>query len=280
MWRPRAWSFFSTRLPIVDLPEPESPVNQSHAGLLPLLGRTGLLVDVGRLPVNVVGPPQGEVQQAGADRIVRQAVDQDETAGISVLPIGVEGDRAIHREVAHADLVQLEPLRGEVLQGIDVHAIFRVGDRRGHGLRPDLQPVGAAREHRLVAHPDDCRLELVGHPGGRIRGGDDVAAADVDLVGQRQRDRLPRDRVGEIAPIRDEARHAAFPPRRLHPNAVIRPNGPARHDAGEAPEVGVRPVDPLDGHPERGLLQPRSRPTYPGNRRAAPSAGPLRSATS
>jgi hypothetical protein len=132
-----------------------------------------------------------------------------------------------------------------------------VGDRRGYGLRPDLQPVDPAGEHRLVAHPYDRRLELIGHPGGSICGGDDVPAADVDLVGQRQRDRLPRDRVGEIAPIRDEARHAAFPPRRLHADAVIRPNGPARHDPGEAPEVGVRPVDPLDGHAEGGLLQPR-----------------------
>src|SRR3546814_4671970 len=32
LWRFIRWSFFSTRLAIVDLPEPDRPVNQSSAG--------------------------------------------------------------------------------------------------------------------------------------------------------------------------------------------------------------------------------------------------------
>ena len=250
MWRPRAWSCLLDEVGDRRLAGAREPREPEDAGLLALLARARLLVDVRRLPVDVLRPPQGEVQQAGADRVVRQAVDQDEAAGVAVLLVGVEGDRAVHGDVAHADLVQLQPLGGEMLQSIDVDPVLRMGDRRGDGLRPDLQPVGPAGEHRLIAHPHDRRLELVGHPGGSIRGGDDVAAADVDLVGQRQRDRLSRHGLVEIALMRDEPCHPAVPPRGLHADAITRPDGAARHDAGEPAEIGMGPVDPLDGHAE------------------------------
>ena len=71
-----ACSFLSTRLAIVDLPAPESPVSQRMHGLWPLSRERAALVDVDRLPVDVVRAAQREVQQPGADRVVGDPVDR------------------------------------------------------------------------------------------------------------------------------------------------------------------------------------------------------------
>ena len=47
------------------------------------------------------------MEQTGTDRVVRQAVDQNEASRVAVLPVGVEGDRAVEAQVGDADLVQL-----------------------------------------------------------------------------------------------------------------------------------------------------------------------------
>ncbi len=70
----------------------------------------------------------------------------------------------------------------------------------------DLEPVGAARQQRLVRHPDQRGLELVGDLGGASARDQQIAARDVDLVGQRQGDRLAGDRFVEVAVGGDDAR--------------------------------------------------------------------------
>src|SRR5207245_7899871 len=107
--------------------------------------------------------PQGKVQEPGADRVVREAVDQDETAGIAVLLVRVERDRPAYGEVAHADLVQLQFLGREMFESVHVHPILWVADRRRDGVGADLQPIGPTGEHRLIAHPNAGRFELVGY---------------------------------------------------------------------------------------------------------------------
>src|SRR5262245_37271782 len=64
---------------------------QPHdAWLLSLELAAGGLADVERLPVDVLGPAKGELDKAGADRPVRDAIDQDEGAQVPVLRIGLE----------------------------------------------------------------------------------------------------------------------------------------------------------------------------------------------
>jgi hypothetical protein len=50
---PSACSFFSTRLAMVDLPEPDRPVNHRTAGFWPFSAARACLFDVQRLPVDV-----------------------------------------------------------------------------------------------------------------------------------------------------------------------------------------------------------------------------------
>ena len=48
------------------------------------------LVDLDRLPVDVVGASQREVEQPGADGVVGQPVDDDESAHVAVLDVRIE----------------------------------------------------------------------------------------------------------------------------------------------------------------------------------------------
>ncbi len=141
-----------------------------------------------------------------------------------------------------------------MLERVDVHLVLRLRDRRGDLLGADLQPVGTARQHRLVGHPHHDRLELIGDTRQVIRSGDDVAATDVDLVGERQRDRLAGNRMIEIAVHSDDARDGAFAARGQHANLVSLLHHAARDRAREAAEIEIRAVDPLHRHAQRALL--------------------------
>jgi hypothetical protein len=52
---------------MVDLPEPDSPVNQMHSGCLVLDRGARGLVHLQRLPVDIAGAAQREIEHAGAD---------------------------------------------------------------------------------------------------------------------------------------------------------------------------------------------------------------------
>ncbi len=70
---------------------------EPHArpGCWPLSAARASRVDVERLPVDVLGPAQREVEQPGADGGVGQPVDEDEAAHVAVLGVGVERDRPV-----------------------------------------------------------------------------------------------------------------------------------------------------------------------------------------
>ena len=167
----------------------------------------------------------------------------------------------------------------QVLERVDVHLVLGFGDRRRSLLRADLDPVRSAGKHRLVAHPDDGGLELVGDTGQRVGPREDVAAAGIDLVGKRDRYRLAGDGTREIAAHRDHTGDAAFASGRQDPDLVPRAHRTAHDRAREAPEIKVRAVDPLHRKPERrpsdvildlhGLEMPHQRrPVIPGHRGA------------
>ena len=122
---------------MVDLPAPDRPVNHITHGLLSLQLGARLLVDVERLPVHVLRAAQREVQQAGADRVVGDAVDQDEPAEIAVLARRARRRRPTELETAHADVVELELLGRDVLQRVDVDLVLQ----RRHGRRTVCVPI-------------------------------------------------------------------------------------------------------------------------------------------
>ena len=161
---------------------------------------------------------------------------------------------SLELDVDDADRVQLEVVRGDAVERVDVELVLDRRDRGRDRLRADAHEVRAAAQERLVRHPHDRRLELVAHLRRRIGRRDDVAAADVDLVLERERHRLARDRALEVAVEGDDARDRRLLPAREDDDAVAGRNGAARDRPGEAAEIGARPVHPLHRHAEGRVL--------------------------
>ena len=114
---------------MVDLPEPDRPVNHSTAGFWPFMAGARLLVHVQRLPMHIGRAAQAEIDHARADRGVGEAVDQDEAAGVAIVAIGIEGDGLGQREIAVADFVQRQRLGRQMIERVDVDLVLELGDR-------------------------------------------------------------------------------------------------------------------------------------------------------
>ena len=95
-------------LAIVLLPEPDKPREPEDRGPVRVQPGARRLVDHEALAVDVGRPPQAERDHARPDGRVREAIDQDEGAGLSILGVGIEGHRGRRRQIADADLVQCE----------------------------------------------------------------------------------------------------------------------------------------------------------------------------
>src|SRR5690606_5300784 len=118
---------------------------------------------------------QGEADQAGADRLVGLAVDQDQAAEVAAVGVGLERQGRVEVQVADGDVVELERARGQRLESPDVDLVADVGDLAGDGGGPEADGVGAAGQQRGVGHPDEVDLELVGDRRRAVGGGEDVA---------------------------------------------------------------------------------------------------------
>ena len=103
-----ACSRCSTMLAMVDLPAPDSPVNQTIAGVWCFSAARSALPISSGCQWMIGSPPQAEIDHAGADSMVGEPVDDDEGAGPAVLAIGIERDRHVGREIAEADVVEAE----------------------------------------------------------------------------------------------------------------------------------------------------------------------------
>ena len=173
---------------MVDLPAPDRPVNQRIAGFWCLSRACASRVTVRPCRWTLVARRSPwAIMPAPAVALV-MPVDQDERAGVAVVGVGVPGDRHGGREIAEADLVEVEPLGGELVEIVDVEPMLEFGDGGRDGSRPDLHQVRAPRQHRIGAHPDDVGGELVGDLRTAVRMRQHVAAGDVEFVGERQRD--------------------------------------------------------------------------------------------
>src|SRR3546814_18806546 len=106
-------------------------------------------VDIHVLHVDVLAAPQGEIGQAGADRVVRMAVYQDKPASIGILGVRIEGNRPVQIYVAYPDLVQLKLARGNVLERIYIDLVLDRSHAGGNAAVANLHDVGSAGKQGL-----------------------------------------------------------------------------------------------------------------------------------
>ncbi len=211
MWRPCAVSSFSMRLAMVDLPAPDRPVSHSTQACWPFWRARTCLSTSSACQCTFCERRSAKLMHPGTDGAVAQAVDEDEAAEGVVVGVALERDGPVELELAHADVIQLEALGGQLLEGVHVDLVLERGDGSGHRARAGLHQIGAALQHRLVVHPHDGRLELAGDLGRGLAGGDHIAAADVHLTGKGECHGLPGDGLLQVPVRGDDARHRALP---------------------------------------------------------------------
>ena len=125
---------------MVDLPEPESPVNHMH----------------------VAGATQRKFDAAHRDGCMGGAVDQNEAAECAIFCVGCESDVLIQRDIALRDFIQKQSCRREVFLGVHIDFVFDAGDLRIHCTRSDLHQVAATGHQRCIMQPQQLHRELVG----------------------------------------------------------------------------------------------------------------------
>src|SRR5262249_24667934 len=220
------------------------------ARLLSVQRRTCRLVDFKRLPMNIGRATQRVRNHSAADGGKCEAIDENKAPGLPIFLIGVERERAIERDIAKSDLIEIQMLRREVFARTDVYSVLQPRDLRAYEACTCKKKIGSARQQGLIAHPDEVRGKLFGKDRARCIGGDKIATADVDVVIHGQSDRVASAGAIKIAVHSDDAGNMRGLPGWQNSNPVAGPHEAARDRATVAAEVLVRPIDPLDRHPK------------------------------
>ena len=238
---------------MVDFPAPESPVNQSTHGPLHLQRRADVLGDRQRLLPHIETAAQSKIHGAGGDRGVGEAVDQDEAAGLANLRKAVERNGRRGGDVANADFVERQRVRGLPPQRLDIDAMLDTGHARGDGADADLEQVFTSGQQRLLAHPDQVGFELIGdlrRPVGRDQR---VAARHIDVAVEADGDRLARGRMRPLFARHHDAVHLGADAGRRHLHRIAGSDGSTGDDAGIKPAVAIGPQHGLHQNAQRGL---------------------------
>src|SRR5437016_7614267 len=89
------------------------------------------------MPMKIAGPAQREGDDPRPRSLLGKAVDQDKAAGVAAFLVRVEGYRHAGRQIAEADLVDLEGARRDMRPAIDINPVLQRGDGRRNGTPAD-----------------------------------------------------------------------------------------------------------------------------------------------
>ena len=118
---------------MVDLPEPDRPVNHSTAGCWPFSAARAALSTSSACQWMLVARRRPKCDHAGADRRVGVAVDQDEGAGVAVVAHRDRTRPARRSRFAEADLVERRAsVAARCVERVDVDLVLERRDRGGH----------------------------------------------------------------------------------------------------------------------------------------------------
>ena len=233
--------------------------------------------------------PAGDVDDhSGPDRIVGNAVDDDKSAGGTILLVGIRRNGTGESQAAGGDVVELQMIHLHPLVGVDVDTVIDTIHMSGDHGGGTFEIVLSAHFHRGFVHPDDHHFELVGDPGDVVGVDQHIASADVDLVLRRQSYRHRRVslfrirftvRLGDISGIDDPFDSGGLA-RGKNRNFVTHFYTARSDRPAKPPEIEMRAVDILHGKAEvLGSLLPgdihrieelqQRRPLVPGSSLAA-----------
>ncbi|MNH10925.1 hypothetical protein D3C79_704160 [compost metagenome] len=122
-------------------------------------------------------------------------------------------------------------------------------------LGGQLDVIDPARLQGLLPHPDDVGQQVLGDLGLACGIHQQIAAADVDLVGEGDCDGLARQGVVQIPIEGDDAGHCALLAGRQHRQPVADPQDAGGEGAREAAKIQVGAADILHRQAHRMALQ-------------------------
>ena len=147
-----------------------------------------LLGDGEALEVNIGRTAKPESDQPRRRRGVGDPIDQNKGAGRMIFLVWVEGDRRGRGEIAKADFVETQGFPRKFAERIDIETMLELCHRDGNGPGARFHEIGAARQELAIAHPNEMRGELVGDLGPVFRIAQNIAARDIELIGQSEGD--------------------------------------------------------------------------------------------
>ena len=111
--------------------------------------------------MNIHRSAQRKPDHAGADGLMGQLIDNDESAQPLILGVGSERDGTIEAKIDRCDFIQAQRLGCQMGARVNVEVIFDVGDADARSLAVNQRCVGTPGQHDMLAHPEQIRLELV-----------------------------------------------------------------------------------------------------------------------
>ena len=209
--------------------------------------------------VRLVGPRAlaHDPDHARADGVVRVLVDQDERARRAVLGVRVGDDRRARAQRQPRDVVELQLVGRRLLaqrRHVEQHVdrLDRGADRAGRVLELEM----LARAQRALRHPADRGLEVPSGDRQVLRADDHLAAADVEVVGELDGDRVGRRGGLARAVVGLDGEHLRAAAAGHDRHLVAGAQRAARDLAGVAalaPRGLLGADDPLDRQPQRAL---------------------------
>ena len=139
-------------------------------------------------------------------RGVGDPIDQNKSARRRIFLVWVEGNRRGRGKIAKTDFVETQDFCRELAQRIDIETMLELGHRDGNGPSARFHEIGAARQELAIAHPNEMRGELIGDLGPVFRIAQNIAARDIELIGQSERDSISGGGTLKVAIGGDDAR--------------------------------------------------------------------------
>ena len=164
---------------------------------------------------------------------------------MAILPVLVDEQRLEQGQADAADFVQLE-CRGRLApQRVGIHAVSDLRARRLDRSRRVLDQVDLSCVERRVSHPHDHRLDGALDARHIVGMRNEVAAADVDVIGQTKRHRQVRNSLFQVGTEGHDPRDAR-PLAGRQDNDFIAGSGNARDNlARVAAKILAGTHDPL-----------------------------------
>ena len=133
--------------------------------------------------------------------------------------------------------------------------MFQGIDGCRHHFGGELHQIGATRKNGRLGEPDESSFELISRLRRRLDIDQNIAAADINLIGQREGDTLPCDGARQIAISGDDPGYLTLTSGGQDFQAIAGAHLSTGDAPGKATEIQVRPIHPLHRHPQRLRLR-------------------------